>query len=55
MLPLVSGEVVFRVLRLVSLLMSLYSSTSQMVSVSHFSQTFLEKIEEELAVRAPFS
>ena len=40
---------------LVSLLILIYSGTWQMLPVTHFSETLLEAIEEELEVRGTFS
>jgi hypothetical protein len=53
-LALVSGDS-FGTCYLASLLIILYSGTSQMLSVTHFTETLLEAVEDELKVRGTYS
>ena len=54
MLPLVFGKVI-RTRYFVSLLTLLSSGSFHMLGVSHFSETLLEAVEDELTVRVFFS
>jgi hypothetical protein len=53
-LALVSGDS-FGVCYLVSSLTHLCSGTFEMLSVTHFTETLLEAVEDELKVRGTFS